>query len=741
MKIKLLILFFIFMSSLSAQNIIKGQITDANNTPVEGANIYWQNTSISTITDKNGYFKIEKTTKTNKLIISYVGYKNLEIEITNQEFITGILVANQTLNEIVVEKVKKSTEHSKTKVANLQTLGQKELLKAACCNLSESFSTNPTIDVNFTDGVTGNKQIKMLGLTSPYLLFTEGNIPVLRGFEQNFGLTFVPGTWIESIQITKGAGSVINGFESISGQINYEILKPYNDIPFFLNIYGSTDKRYEINLHQNQKFSDKLSSSIFIHGNTRPMKMDNNNDGFLDNPMGKQINLANKWQYQNPETGIISFLTLKYATDNRQGGQTNFNHTKDKGKTNVWGSEIDTEKIQISSKIGYSFKDMPYQSIGFQNSYNYQKQTSFFGLNHYDNAQKSLYSNLIFNSIISNTKNKFVVGLNFTFDRLEEHLKVNFTNNKYFNNQSIGTFFEYTYDNLDNFSLIAGLRIDSHNRLGNFITPRLHARYNPWNDAVLRVSAGRGKRWANYIAENQHLLNSSRSFIIEHHTYNTEIAWNYGFNFIQNFKIGKKSIEFIVDYYATKFDKQVVIDLENPRNVSFYNLKGKSFAKSFQIECAIEFNKHTNLRTAYKYYDVQTNFNEEGLLLKPFTPKTRIFSNFAYETHIKNNGKQWKFDITYNWTGKQRLPNTQNNPLPYQLNSYSESFGIINAQITKSFSKKLEIYLGAENLTNYTQKNAIIAASEPFSNYFDSSMIYAPIFGKMFYTGLRFKIK
>lgn len=740
MKNKFLVLFVIFMSSLSAQNIIKGQILDNNKTPIEGANVYWQNTSVSTITDKNGNFEIEKTAKTNKLIISYVGFKTLEIEITTQEFISGILLNNQTLKEVVVEKIKKSTEYSKSKATNIQTLGQKELLKAACCNLSESFSTNPTIDVNFTDGVTGNKQIKMLGLTSPYIVFTEENIPVLRGFEQNFGLNFVPGTWIESIQITKGAGSVINGYESISGQINYEILKPISDIPFFLNLYGSTDNRFEINLHQNQKFSDKLSSSIFIHGNARPMKMDKNTDGFLDNPMGKQINLANKWQYQNHETGIISFLTLKYVTDNKQGGQTSFNHEKDKGTNNAWGSEIDTEKIQISSKIGYSFKDMPYQSIGFQNAYNYQKQDSYFGLNHYNNSQKSLYSNLIFNSIISNTKNKFAVGLNFIVDNLKQHLKVNFTDDKYFNNQSTGAFFEYTYDNIDNFSLIAGVRVDSHNRLGNFITPRLHVRYNPWNDAVLRVSTGRGKRWANYISENQHLLNSSRNFIIEQHINNTEIAWNYGFNFIQNLKIGTKNIEFIVDYYVTKFDKQVVIDLENSRNVNLYNLKGKSFATSFQIECSVEFNRHTSLRTAYKYYDVQTNF-KDGLLLKTFTPKTRIFSNFSYESHIKNNGKQWKFDSTYNWTGKQRLPNTANNPLYYQLNSYAESFGTINAQITRSFSKNLEIYIGAENLTNYTQKNAIIAASEPFSDYFDSSMIYAPIFGKMFYTGLRFKIR
>src|SRR6218665_652262 len=224
-------------------------------------------------------------------------------------------IKQDTLKSVTVESKRKGLKKSLSLTANTTVVTSKELLKAACCNLAESFETNPSIDVNFSDALTGTKQIKMLGLTSPYIMITEENIPSVRGASQAYGLSFTPGTWVESIQITKGAGSVVNGFESISGQINTELIKPMNDIPFFLNAYGSTDSRFELNTHINKKVSDKWATSLFIHGNARVSKNDMNDDGFLDNPLGKQFNIANRWQYANPETGWVSFINLRYMND------------------------------------------------------------------------------------------------------------------------------------------------------------------------------------------------------------------------------------------------------------------------------------------------------------------------------------------------------------------------------------------------------------------------------------------
>jgi outer membrane receptor for ferrienterochelin and colicins len=650
-------------------------------------------------------------------------------------------VKKDSLLEVKVEASRKSLKKSYTITTNTVTMTGKELLKAACCNLAESFETNPSIDVNFSDALTGTKQIKMLGLTSPYLMITEENIPSVRGASQAYGLSFTPGTWVESIQVTKGAGSVINGFESISGQINSELIKPINDIPFFLNVYGSTDSRFEVNTHFNKKLSDKWSSSLFLHGNTRVAKNDMNSDGFLDNPLAKQVNILNRYQYYDTEKGLVSFINFRYMNDEKQTGQINFEPKRDRGTTNFWGSEINTQRIDIATKIGYVFKDMPYQSIGFQNAYTNHDQDSYFGLNQYNIRQSSYYSNLIFSSIISNTMHKFSTGLNFTYDDYREF--VNAADLSRIDN-SIGAFFEYTYDNNDNFSAILGGRIDSHNRLGFFVTPRLHLRYNPWEKGVLRFSAGRGKRAANIFAENQQLFASSRTFDILNfggkiYGLDPEIAWNYGLSFSQKFKLFGKNADIGIDFYRTDFENQAIVDLyQSPQQALFYN--GKSFANSLQVDFNYEFFKHFDLRTAYKYYDIPTNYIS-GTYQRPLQAKHRFFGNLAYETHIAEKGQQWKFDYTLNWLGKQKLPNTSANAPEDRLGEYSPSFSVMNAQVTRSFSTTFEMYIGAENIGNYKQDKAITGSENPFGNSFDTAIVYAPVFGRMFYAGLRFKIK
>jgi len=646
--------------------------------------------------------------------------------------------SQDTLQAVKVEGSRGKMHKSLIKATNTTVLSSKELLKAACCNLAESFETNPSIDVNFSDALTGTKQIKMLGLTSPYLLISEENIPSVRGASQAYGLSFTPGTWVESIQITKGAGSVINGFESISGQINTELLKPIKEIPFFLNAYGSTDARFELNTHFTQKIDSLWATSLLVHGNMRVAKNDMNNDGFLDNPLGNQINVMNRWQYSNPHTGWVGFLNFRFMNDEKQTGQVHFDPKRDAFTTNYWGSEINTQRFDFSSKLGYVWKDMPYQSIGFQNAYAMHNQDSYFGLRTYDIKQKSFYSNLIFNSIIDNTLNKFATGLNFTSDEYQEYVFGNDVSRK---DTSLGAFFEYTYDNADNFSVILGGRADYHNRLGFFLTPRLHARYNPWTDGVVRFSAGRGKRSANIFAENQNLFGSSRSFNIlgdsgKIYGLNPEIAWNYGFGFLQKFELFGMKSDASIDFYRTDFQNQIVVDLfQSAQQVDFYNLKGNSFANSLQVEFNTEIIKHLNFRSAYKYYDIKTDYNS-GSFQRPLQAKHRFFTNLEFETHIKEKGQQWKFDYTLNWFGSQQLPNTNN-----QLPNLSPAFVTMNTQVTRTFSSVFEMYLGVENLGNYKQEKAIIGAEDPFGTNFDTSSIYAPVFGQMFYAGLRFKVK
>ena len=741
-----LFIFIMFPTLLISQNEITGMIMEANDKNehigLAGANVYWLDTTVGTVTDVDGKFSLSYKKEYSKLVISYVGFKTDTLTITKPKMVHHWLQSTGSLDEVTLKAKRKATAKSYLSSQNIITVSSDELLKAACCNLSESFETNPSIDVNFADAVTGTRQIKMLGLTSPYILIATENIPTIRGASQAYGLSFTPGTWVESIQITKGAGSVVNGYESISGQINAEMVKPATDDKLFVNAYGAANGRYELNTHINTKVSDKWNTGLYLHGNIRDKKFDQNDDSFLDMPLAKQFNLMNRWQYINNEKGFVSFLNFRYLNDEKQAGQVDFNPDTDKLTTNYWGSEIDTKRIDLSAKLGYVNPEIPYQSLGVQVAFSNHDQESYYGLNEYNIKHNSLYANAIYNSIISDSRHKIKTGLNFTNDHYDEFA----LSSKYERTESsVGAFFEYAYDNLDKLNLTAGIRVDNHNKLGFFVTPRLHIRYTPWEKSALRASIGRGKRSANIFAENQNLFATSRSINILNtdgavYGLDPEIAWNYGVSFLQGFNLFDRKADLTFDFYRTDFKNQIVVDLENPQEINFYNLEGDSYANSLQIEFNYNLFEHFDLRTAYKFYDVKTQYNS-GKLEKALTPKHRLFANASYETHMKDNGAYWKMDATYNWLGEQRFSSTVSNPVEYQLPEYSPTVATLNAQVTKVFSPKFEVYLGGENITNVKQNNPILGADNPFGANFDTTFVYGPIFGSSYYAGLRFKIK
>ena len=745
---KMLVLLGIVFGGLFAtyaQEKVEGMVMEVNSENkhigLPGASVYWMNSQIGVITNEEGLFSIPFKKEYNKLIISYVGFESDTLTITAPKMVHHTLKPSNELKEVVVEQKRDAVQKTYFSSQNVVTINSAELLKAACCNLSESFETNPAIDVNFSDALTGTKQIQMLGLTSPYLLITQENIPSVRGASQAYGLTFTPGTWVESIQITKGAGSVVNGYESISGQINTELVKPLTDKAVFVNGYANQNGRYELNTHFNKKLTDKWSTGLYIHGNKRSQKEDANDDGFLDAPISDQINVMNRWQYQDAEKGWVSFFNVRFLNEEKQVGETIFNPELDKLTTNAWGSEIDTRRFDTSLKLGYVFPELPFQSLGFQTSYSYHNQDSYFGLRTYNIEHESVYTNFLFNSIIGDTQNKFKTGVTFAYDGYEELVNsIDYSRT----DASIGAFFEYNYDNLEKVNLTAGIRVDNHNRLGTFITPRFHIRYTPWEKASLRGSFGRGKRAANIFAENQQLFGSSREIKISNtggniYGLDPEDAWNYGVSFLQGFTFLDRPGNFTVDFYKTDFKNQIVVDWENPQEIAFYNLEGKSYASSFQVEVNHELLKNLEVRTAYKYYDVRTDY-KSGSLQKPIQAQHRYFVNLGYQTPAKENGSQWKFDYTLHALGKQRIPSTASYPAQYQLPDYAEPYSLMNAQITKVFNSSFEVYLGGENLTNYTQNNAVLGADNPFGANFDTSIVYAPIMGRMFFAGFRFKI-
>ena len=739
LSVAILLLTPLTASSQIEQTLLKGQVVDAGDLsqPLAGANLFWLDTDIGAVSDLDGTFEIPVSGESRSLVISYIGYRSDTVQVSDETFLTISLSSGTTLGQVQVTHRRKATEFSFLNPAKVEKINEKELLKAACCNLSESFETNPSVDVAFTDAVTGTRQIQMLGLAGPYTQITRENMPYVRGLASGYGLTFVPGTWVEGMQLSKGAGSVVNGYESIAGQINIELRKPEESDKLYLNLYGSSGARFEANANYSLKIDDNWSTGLLLHGKTNQRKMDRNTDGFLDEPNGNQIIVLNRWKYIH-DNGLRFQFGINGTSIDNFGGQTAFEPDRDALSTRYWGLKMNIQRLEGWLKVGKVYEEIPWRSWAIQISASDHQQNSYFGLRTYLAAQKSLYSNFLYQSIIGNTNHQVLMGLSLQYDNYVEE----FEEIPYDRMEKVpGAFFEYTFGGHDKFSMVAGIRADHHNQFGFFMTPRLHIRYAVSDQLVWRASAGRGQRTANILAENNGLMASARSFnILGNDTQkpfglNPEIAWNGGTNLIYSFSTAQRPGSLSLDLYHTIFQNQIVIDIDHSASgVLFYNLDGQSFATSAQLQLDYELAERFDIRLAYRYYHVKTDYLN-GLLEKPLVAKNRLFLNLAYTS--KTN---WAFDYTLNWQGKKRLPFTANNPVEYQLAKESPNFMVMNTQISKKWQDKFEIYLGAENLLNYRQKNPIIASEDPFGPYFDSSLIWGPVFGRNIYMGLRYRI-
>ena len=723
--------------------VVRGLVLETNTKgsfiPLTGASIVWMGTSTGTTTNANGVFSIQHPVNTNSLVVSYAGYASDTLLVTGTKDLKIILGNDKKLKEVVITSRQRSTYLSALNPIRTQVMTERELFKAACCNLSESFETNPSVDVSYNDAVTGSKQIQLLGLSGNYTQLTVENLPGPRGIATPWGLNSIAGPWVESIQLTKGIGSVANGFESIAGQVNVELKKPENSEQLYANVYLNNTGKTDLNLNLSKKIGKKWSTALLLHDDfLTNTNIDGNNDGFRDLPTGNQLGIINRWKFDNGK-GWLAQFGVKLLNDRKTGGETSFNAGTDKNTRHHYGLGINTDRYEVFGKMGYVFPAKKYKSIGLQLSAADHIQQSYFGLTNYNARQKNIYGNLIYQSIIGNTNHKFRTGFSFVYDKYNEDLLVN----NYQRTETVpGAFFEYTWTWTEKMSMVAGIRADHNNLFGFFMTPRLHLRYEPVKGTVLRLSAGRGQRTANIFAENTSTLVSARQVTIigaepgKAYGLNPEVAWNKGISFDQQFKIFYREAALNLDFFRNDFTQQVVVDLENARQVKFYNLQGRSYSNSLQIALNMEPLKHLELRLAYRYFDVKTSYSGK-LLQRPLIAAHRAFLNLAYALH------GWKFDYTFSVNSRKRIPNTQDNPAQYQLEKYSPAFVVMNAEVSKTIGKEypMDFYIGAENLGNYIQQHPIIAADQPFGPYFDASLVWGPVNGRMLFVGWRYKIK
>lgn len=735
-KINNLLSFILLVTTLNiyGQNIsgYVYQLDDHNHKiSLPGANIYWVGTVMGTVSDERGQFELQEPANYPAfLITSFVGYLNDTTRVTNiNQKIEIVLSTNKTLDEFIVHERQQSSSVSQINPLHVQNITGAELNKAACCNLSESFETNASVDVSYSDAVSGAKKIELLGLHGKYSQMMTENIPNLVGLSRTYGLGYIPGSWMESIQISKGTSSVINGYESITGQINIEYKKPDAVEKLYFNAYTNHVGKFEGNFNGRVKINDNWSTMLLGHVESFNNKIDDNHDSFIDDPLVQQYNIMNRWKYAGKY--LMSQFGFQVLNENRTAGQIGFEKSENPVNSSFYGVSVETKRYQAWAKAGYAFKNKPETSIAFINSYTFHDQSSFFGLTTYNGTENTYYANLILQSELGSCNHKYSTGLSYLYDDYKEKLSDSSFN--YLENVP-GLFFQYTYTNEKDLTVLLGLRSDFHNLWGTFYTPRAHLKYNISEHTIFRASVGKGYRSANIIAENSFMLASSRKLIVQPGIRQEE-AWNYGVNLTQIVELNQRELNINVEFYRTDFVNQVVIDRDlDVTEINIYNLDGKSFSNSVQIEAVYEIIPRLDVVAAFRYNDARMTYNNV-LEVEPLVNRYKGLLNLSYKTKLE----KWQFDFTTQVNGDSRLPNTLANPPEFQRPENSPVYTIINTQITKYFNH-WNIYFGVENLTDFTQSDPIIDANDPFGEYFDSSIVWGPIMGRKFYLGLKFQI-
>ena len=726
----ILLLFVAF--SAHAQQLVKGHVLDDQNEPIVGANVYWEGTQTGTTSDAKGYFEIEKKGTAVNLVVSYIGYTTATIPVKDVKGPLRVVMNGEvTLDEVVVSERRIGTIASRTSIVQTQKITYDEICRAACCNLAESFETNPSVDVSYADASTGARQIKLLGLAGTYVQMLTENYPNFRGAASLYGLDYVPGAWMESIQVSKGTSSVKNGYEALAGQINVEFKKPPTADIFSVNLFGSDAGRYEGNADASWHINDKVSTGLLVHYSSDKMQHDGNDDGFLDTPLKEQVNLMNRWYHKLDR--YVAQYGARYLHESRTGGQA----TKHHDFADPYRVRLNTNRAELYTKQAYIIDAEKVESVALILSGSYHEQKSWYDRTPYNVYQNNVYASMLYEKEFS-PAHSLSTGLSLNYDGFAENLTLAGVRNLYDRTEVVpGAYAQYTYNLHDKLIVLAGLRADYSSLYDFFVTPRVHVKYNPFDWFHVRVSAGKGFRTANVLAENNFLLASSRKMQIADNL-DQEEAWNTGLNLSFYIPLFGKELTLNGEWYYTNFLKQVVVDMDSdPHAVRFYNLDGKSYSNSFQVEATYPFFRGFTLTAAYRYTDAKTDYtNAEGVtrrLKKPLVSDYKGLLTASYQTPLK----KWQFDLTGQFNGGGRMPTPDaTNPL---WEPEFKAYTVVNAQITKYF-RRWSIYVGAENLFDFKQKHPIIDAENPRGDNFDGSMVWGPVHGRKIYAGLRFNI-
>ncbi|RPD44026.1 TonB-dependent receptor [Paracnuella aquatica] len=740
MKQLLVVLLILTVPFISFAQPIKGKITNDTGAPLQGATVAWINSKKGTVTNEMGEFLIDLPKKSpHSLLISYVGYKTDTIQVTDTSFLEIALRAVSALHNVTVEGRKRASYISANPIKT-EVITSLELKKAACCDLSGCFETQASVQPQTTNIITNSKELRILGLSGIYNQVLIDGFPQIQGLTYTYGISSIPGTLVDNIWVAKGANSVLQGFESISGQINVLTKEPDKADKLLLNAYINSFGEKHLNANYSFR-KGKWSSLTALHIVQPAGRVDRDDDRFLDLPLLTRYAIANRWKKgDEAKWGWSTQFNVRYLSEKRIGGQTGFNYDRDKGTGNAYGQAVSINQPEAWFKTAFRMNDEHRFALYVSGSH--QDQQSYFGVTAYKAKQAAGYANLQYEF---GYKNNSVLKTGISYRHLNLSEKILFSNNSlnrtyagiYNKVENIpGVFAENIINSAnDKLTWIAGIRADHHNRFGWEVTPRTLLKYAATPNLTFRGSIGTGWRTANIFSENVGLLVSSRDIIFAE-ALQPEKALNVGFNATQKFK--SKNVEGYVslDFYRTSFQNQIFPEYDaDPTKAIIKNFTGKSVSNGFQAEVSGTFYNRFAAKAGYVYLDVY-QMKDEGKDILPFNPNHRLHTSASFMPL----NRKWHIDANAHWYGIQKLPDTKNNPVLYQRPGESNPYTVVSTQFTYNI-KRFEVYAGVENIFNFRQNKPLIGWQDPFGKYFDTQFAWGPTRGREAYLGIRYTVK
>lgn len=612
-------------------------------------------------------------------------------------------------------------------------INRQELFKAACCNLGESFTTNPSVDVNYSDAATGARQIKLLGLSGTYVQMLSENMPNWRGAAIPYALGYIPGPWMKSILVSKGASSVRNGYESITGQIDVEFLKPEDEQGATINLYGNSEGRIEVNADANRHLTSRLNTEVLAHYERSLRDMDGNDDGFMDMPHVRQFSAQNRWDWLGDTYIFHGGLAL--LDEDRQSGQTH-DAAHDGHRYEIG---LKTHRYEGYMKHAFFLDRERGTNIALMASATLHRLDAHYGNKRYKTNERNLYAQLMFETTFT-VRHTLSAGLSINHDDPDSEFTV--APGQLYGpgardqrETTSGAYAQYTFNADDRWIVMAGIRADHSSLHGTFVTPRLHLKFAPTDKVSCRATIGKGYRTTQPLAQYNYLMASGRSIIIDE--LDQEAAWNMGTSIAFSLPIAGKLLKANLEYYYTYFDNQTVVDYEmDPGIIYIHNLGGLSYSRTFQADVSYPILSGLELTAACRINNVKTTM--AGLLdEKPLTNRYKGLITASYRTPLGI----WQFDVTLQLNGGGRLPNPYLSieGAQYNMPVRFHAFEQLNAQVTRWF-RHFSIYIGGENLTGRRQSNPIINAANPWSEQFEPTLVWGPVTGAMAYAGIRINL-